>query len=322
MAADVTIFAALFAGLLSFLSPCVLPLVPPYLVYLAGTSLERFADAEPEPRVRWETVGAACLFVAGFSTVFVALGASASVFGSLIRAYADKLAIVAGIVIIVMGLHFLGLARLALLYREKRVTIPKPVGLWGAYVMGLAFAFGWTPCIGPILAVILAIAASEATVAKGAGLLAVYSLGLGIPFLMAAFAIEPFAKFLARFRTYLPVVEKTMGALLVLTGIGFLTGFVSEASYWLLEAFPVLGRIGFRPCDALPLKGGRVGEWVKNMIPTRIASQSDLPFSRGGSHRARCWRRRPIRDGAARGFPSLRELQHAVIVEATADDLH
>ena len=110
--------------------------------------------------------------------------------------------------------------------------------------MGLAFAFGWTPCIGPILAVILAIAASEATVAKGAGLLAVYSLGLGIPFLCAAFAVEPFAKFLARFRGYLPMVEKTMGALLVLTGIAFLTGFVSEASYWLLEAFPVLGRIG------------------------------------------------------------------------------
>ena len=244
MAADVTIFAALFAGLLSFLSPCVLPLVPPYLVYLAGTSLERFADGETEPQVRWETVGAAALFVAGFSTVFVALGASASMFGSLIRAYADKLALVAGVVIIIMGLHFLGVTRLALLYREKRVTVPKPVGLWGAYVMGLAFAFGWTPCIGPILAVILAIAASEATVAKGAGLLGVYSLGLGIPFMAAAFAVEPFAKFLARFRAYLPVVEKTMGALLVLTGIGFLTGFVSEASYWILETFPVLGRIG------------------------------------------------------------------------------
>jgi cytochrome c-type biogenesis protein len=244
MAADVSIFAALFAGLLSFLSPCVLPLVPPYLVYLAGTSLERFADEEPEPRVRWETVGAACLFVAGFSTVFVALGASASVFGSLIRAYADKLAMVAGVVIIVMGLHFLGVTRIALLYREKRATVPKPVGIWGAYVMGLAFAFGWTPCIGPILAVILAIAASEHTVAKGAGLLAVYSLGLGIPFLAAAFAVEPFAAFLARFRAYLPLVEKVMGALLVLTGIAFLTGFVTEMSFWLLEMFPVLGRIG------------------------------------------------------------------------------
>src|SRR5215475_14454806 len=236
MAADVTLYAALFAGLLSFLSPCVLPLVPPYLVYLAGTSLERFADdKEADTRVRWETVGAAALFVAGFSTVFVALGASASAFGSLIRAYADKLAIVAGIVIIAMGLHFLGVTRIALMFREKRMEVPRPVGIWGAYVMGLAFAFGWTPCIGPILAVILAIAASEATVSKGAMLLAVYSLGLGIPFLVAAFAIEPFAKFLARFRTYLPVVEKVMGGLLVLTGIAFLTGFVSEVSFWLLE---------------------------------------------------------------------------------------
>jgi cytochrome c-type biogenesis protein len=245
MAADISIFAALVAGLLSFLSPCVLPLVPPYVVYLAGASLERLAaDAEPERRVRWETVAAAALFVAGFSTVFVLLGASASAFGSLIRAYADKLAIVAGIVIIVMGLHFLGLTRIGLLFREKRVEMLKPVGLWGAYVMGLAFAFGWTPCIGPILAVILAIAASKETVATGAGLLAVYSLGLGIPFMAAAFAIEPFARFLARFRRYLPAVEKTMGGLLVLTGIAFLTGFVSEASYWLLEAFPVLGKIG------------------------------------------------------------------------------
>ena len=244
MAADISIFAALLAGLLSFLSPCVLPLVPPYLVYLAGTSLERAGSDEPRVRVRRETVVAAALFVAGFSTVFVALGASASAFGSLIRIYADKLAIAAGIIIIIMGLHFLGVTRIALLFREKRMEMPKPVGLWGAYVMGLAFAFGWTPCIGPILAVILAIAASKETVATGAGLLTVYSLGLGIPFMVAAFAIEPFAAFLARFRAYLPMVEKTMGGLLVLTGIAFLTGFVSEASYWLLEAFPVLGKIG------------------------------------------------------------------------------
>jgi cytochrome c-type biogenesis protein len=244
MAADVSILAALVAGLLSFLSPCVLPLVPPYLVYLAGTSLERYADAEPERRVKWETVGAAALFVAGFSTVFVALGASASAIGSLIRVYADTLATVAGIVIIIMGLHFLGLTRMALLMREKRMEVAKPVGLWGAYVMGLAFAFGWTPCIGPILAVILAVAASKETVATGAGLLAVYSLGLGIPFLCAAFAVKPFAKFLAGFKSYLPLVEKVMGGLLVLTGIAFLTGFVTQVSFWLLEAFPVLGRIG------------------------------------------------------------------------------
>ena len=128
--------------------------------------------------------------------------------------------------------------------REKRWEMAKPVGLWGAYVMGLCFAFGWTPCIGPILAAILAVAASKETVAKGAGLLAVYSAGLGIPFLIAAFAIEPFTAFLARFKRHLARVEHAMGALMVLTGIAFLTGFVSEASYWLLVWFPALGKIG------------------------------------------------------------------------------
>ena len=244
MNGDVTYLAALIAGLVSFLSPCVLPLVPPYLVYLAGASLERFADKEPEPRIKRETVTAALLFVLGFSTVFVAFGASASVFGSLIRAYSEPLATVAGIAIIVMGLHFLGITPIALLHRQKRLEVAKPVGLWGAYVMGLAFAFGWTPCIGPILAAILTVAASEQTVTKGASLLAVYSLGLGIPFIIAAFAIEPFAAFLARFRKYLRRVEQAMGALLVLTGIAFLTGSITQLSIWLLEAFPVLGRIG------------------------------------------------------------------------------
>jgi cytochrome c-type biogenesis protein len=244
MAADVTIAAALFAGLLSFLSPCVLPLVPPYLVYLAGASLERFADAETAPQARRETVVAALLFVAGFSTVFVAMGASASVIGALVQKYSAELAIAAGVIIIVMGLHFLGLTHLPAMMREKRWEMARPVGLWGAYVMGLAFAFGWTPCIGPILAAILAVAASKDTVAKGAGLLAVYSAGLGIPFMIAAFAVEPFTAFLARFKRHLALVERAMGALMVLTGIAFLTGFVNQASYWLLEWFPALGNIG------------------------------------------------------------------------------
>ncbi len=241
---NVTIPAALLAGMLSFLSPCVLPLVPPYLVYLTGTSLERFADAEEEPRVRRETIAAALLFVLGFSPVFVALGASASVIGAVLRAYSGQLAIVAGIAIIIMGLHFLGLTPIALLMRQKRLEVAKPVGLWGAYLMGLAFALGWTPCIGPILAAILAVAASEATVARGAGMLAVYSLGLGIPFIAAALAVEPFAAFLARFRAHLGLVEKAMGGLLVITGVAFLTGGVTEASFWLLDTFPMLGKIG------------------------------------------------------------------------------
>ncbi|HML14957.1 MAG TPA: cytochrome c biogenesis protein CcdA [Xanthobacteraceae bacterium] len=244
MASNVTIAAALTAGTLSFLSPCVLPLVPPYLVYLAGTSLERLADAEPAAAVKRDTIVAALLFVAGFSTVFVALGAGASVIGAVLRAYSNVLATIAGIAIIVMGLHFLGLTRIEFLMREKRAEMARPVGLWGAYAMGLAFAFGWTPCIGPILAAILAVAASETTIVKGAGLLAVYSLGLGIPFVIAALAVEPFAAFLARFRAHLAAVERVMGGLLVLTGIAFLTGFISQASYWLLEVFPALGQIG------------------------------------------------------------------------------
>jgi cytochrome c-type biogenesis protein len=244
MTPDVTLFAALLAGLVSFLSPCVLPLVPPYLVYLAGTSLERLADDDPKTGSIKDIVLAALLFVGGFSTVFVALGASASVIGAVIRAYSAELAIVAGIAIIVMGMHFLGVFRIGLLHRQKRVEMVQPVGLWGAYAMGLAFAFGWTPCIGPILAAILAVAASEQTVAKGAGLLAVYSAGLGIPFLLAALAIEPFAEFLVRFRRHLVHMERVMGGLLVLTGIAFLTGFVTRASFWLLEAFPALGQIG------------------------------------------------------------------------------
>ena len=244
MSADVTFLAAFLAGIVSFLSPCVLPLVPPYLVYLAGTSLERLAGAEPEPQVKRETILAALLFVAGFSTVFVAFGASASAIGKLVLAYSNELTVVAGLVIIVMGLHFLGLTPIAFLMQEKRLAMAKPVGLWGAYVMGLAFAFGWTPCIGPILATILAIAATKATVAKGAGLLALYSAGLGIPFLIAALAIEPFAAFLARFKRHLGVVEKTMGGLLVLTGIAFLAGWVSDVGFWLLEWFPALGKIG------------------------------------------------------------------------------
>jgi cytochrome c-type biogenesis protein len=246
MVSDVTLAAALAAGALSFLSPCVLPLVPPYLVYLAGTSLERLEDAEPQTLVRRDTVLAAALFVGGFSTVFILLGAGASVIGGLLRAYSYWLTWAAGLVIILMGLHFLGLTPIAWLTREKRATMPKPVGLWGAYVMGLAFAFGWTPCIGPILATILAMAMSEGTPARGASLLAIYSLGLGVPFILAALAVEPFAAFLKRFRKHLARVEKAMGVLLVLAGIAFLpvTGFITQASYWLLEAFPALGKIG------------------------------------------------------------------------------
>jgi cytochrome c-type biogenesis protein len=243
MSSDVSLPAALIAGLLSFLSPCVLPLVPPYLTFIAGTTVEELADGGPS-RARRDVALAAILFVLGFSTVFVGLGATASVFGQLIRQHLGTLSAVAGIVIIAMGLHFLGVWRLAFLYREARVEVSKPIGLWGAYVMGLAFAFGWTPCIGPILAAILTVAGSEDTAGRGALLLAVYSAGLGIPFLIAAFAIEPFMGFLARFKRHLGMVEKIVGVLLVITGIAFLTGSLQTMSFWLLETFPGLATLG------------------------------------------------------------------------------
>jgi cytochrome c-type biogenesis protein len=244
MIQNVSIPAALIAGLVSFMSPCVLPLVPPYLIYLTGATIEH---VEYDPTVsasRRAVMVSAGLFVLGFATVFVMLGASASLVGELIRAWSAQLAIVAGLVIIVMGLHFLGLTRIEFLMREGRLPIPKPVGLWGAYVMGLAFAFGWTPCIGPILAAILSLAAAESTVARGAGLLAVYSAGLGIPFLIAAFMIERFSSLFARLKGHLVNVERAMGVLMIITGIGFLTGAVSGVSIWLLETFPSLQNFG------------------------------------------------------------------------------
>jgi len=247
MGLDVSIWAAFAAGVLSFLSPCVLPLVPPYLCYLAGVNLEELtgADAQQKRASSRKALLAAFVFVLGFSTIFVALGAGASAIGQLLREYLDILAKIAGVVIIIMGLHFLGVFKIRFLLMEKRYQAStSSATLIGAYVIGLAFALGWTPCIGPVLASILAIAASEESVARGAGLLAVYSAGLGIPFLLAAFAINGFLAFMKRFRKHLGTVEKIMGAFLVLTGIMFLTGTMQTVSSWLLETFPFLASIG------------------------------------------------------------------------------
>jgi cytochrome c-type biogenesis protein len=241
--ADVTFPAAAAAGLLSFLSPCVLPLVPPYLTYLAGVSMEDL-ELETRSRARRDILLSSILFVLGFTTIFVALGATASAFGGALRANLHILSWVAGGIIILMGLHFIGLLKVSLLYREKRAEITKPMGLFGSYVMGLAFAFGWTPCIGPILAAILAVAGTQETVALGAALLATYSLGLGLPFIGAGLALGRFLAFVARFRRHFGKVEKIVGVLLVFTGVAFLTGGVQEMSYWLLELFPGLAKLG------------------------------------------------------------------------------
>ncbi|WP_412058005.1 cytochrome c biogenesis CcdA family protein [Bartonella sp. DGB2] len=238
-------YGVLLAGALSFLSPCVLPLVPPYLCYMAGVSMDEFRLKVPQGRkARWPLLRAALAFSLGFTTVFVALGASASSIGHFIGYYRDWLAIFAGIVIIIFGLNFLGIFRLRFLSYEARFQAQKaPHGPIGAYIIGLAFAFGWTPCIGPILGPILTLAGSKDTVAEGALLLALYSCGLAIPFLLAALFSHSFMGFLQRFRKHIGKVEKFIGFLLILTGLLFLTGYMQNFSFWLLENYPVFGNI-------------------------------------------------------------------------------
>lgn len=243
---DVSYLGAAVAGLLSFLSPCVLPLVPPYLCFLGGMTLEELGarQAAGDAGAR-RVVLSAVFFVLGFATVFVALGATASAIGGLVTRHFELLAQIAGGLIVLLGLHFLGLLRIGVLFREARFhPARRPAGLAGAYLIGLAFAFGWTPCVGPVLATILFVAGSEESAVYGASLLGAYAAGLGIPFVAAAFAARPFGAFMARFRRHVGAVEKVLGALLVATGVLFITGSMANLSYWLLETFPGLSRIG------------------------------------------------------------------------------
>ena len=240
---DLSLPAIFIAGVLSFLSPCVLPLVPPYLTYLAGQTAEEL-EVDGIGAAQKDLLWAALLFVLGFATIFIGLGATASAFGQVLRSNLMWLSDAAGIAIILMGLHFLGLFKISLLYREKRFHLQKPLGVWGGYVMGLAFAFGWTPCIGPVLAAVLAVAGHEETVWRGAGLLAVYSAGLGVPFMLAATALEGFTIVAVHFKRAMPWVERVTGAALVLTGLAFLTGSMADFSFWLIETFPALAKFG------------------------------------------------------------------------------
>ena len=244
---DVSFGGAFIAGLLSFLSPCILPLVPPYLCFLGGVSLEQLEDGGEADRAAARRVFlASIVFVLGFATVFVAFGATASFFGQLLAENFQVLSWIAGGVIIILGLHFLGLFKIALLYREARFHVEKkPAGLIGAYVIGLAFAFGWTPCVGPVLAAVLMIAGTEDSSLQGAGLLAAYAGGIGIPFIAAAFFAAPFMRLMKRFRRYQGWIERVLGALLVGTGILFITGGINDIGNWLLITFPGLfGSVG------------------------------------------------------------------------------
>jgi cytochrome c-type biogenesis protein len=242
MSLDVTAGGAFVAGLLSFASPCVLPLVPPYLAYIGGVSIEQLRDAG---RARMRVLLAALCFVAGFSTVFVALGATASWIGQAVSGYLGLLGYLAGILIVLMGLHFLHVIRIPLLDRSARLGVAdKPAGLIGGYVIGLAFGFGWSPCVGPVLTAILLMAGAQDSAAEGARLLLVYSLGIGVPFLIAAAFASAFMRAIARLRARLGAIEKAMGAFLVLAGILIFSGQMPPLAYWLIETFPALGRIG------------------------------------------------------------------------------
>ena len=242
---DPTYAGSFLAGLISFLSPCVLPLVPPYLAYMAGVSLGEMSDDERPPAVSAKVVLTSIVFVLGFATVFVALGASFSYIGSFVTEYFQILSYVAGAIIIVFGLHFLGLFKIGFLYREARFQVAnKPLGLVGAYVMGLAFAFGWTPCVGPVLTAILFVAGNEADAMHGGLLLLAYALGIGIPFIIAAMFAGQFMRFMTKFRSQMGMIEKIMGVMLVITGVLFLTGEMATIANFMLEKLPNLGRNG------------------------------------------------------------------------------
>lgn len=229
---------ALLAGAVSFLSPCVLPVVPPYLAYMSGIGVSDLGKGQ-------RPIGAAASFVLGLSTVFLFLGAAASAFGAFFLGNSQAFAAVAGAVVMVFGAHFLHVFRIPFLERDFRLDAGDRGGsVLGAYLLGLAFAFGWTPCIGPILGTILTLAAQEGEVGRGTLLLGVYALGLGLPFLLVAVFFDHARPLLSFFKRHAPQVERAMGLLLWTVGLLMLTGGFSQMSFWLLETFPALATIG------------------------------------------------------------------------------
>lgn len=236
------ILVAFTAGIFSFLSPCVLPIVPPYLAYMGGISMSQLKDGK---KGRSGTILAALFFVLGLSTVFLLLGFTASAFGKFFLRNQELFGQISGVVIIIFGLHFLGLFRIPLLDREARLDAGDRGGsAFGAYVLGLAFAFGWTPCIGPQLGAILSIAAQENSVVRGTFLMGVYAIGLGVPFLLAAIFVTRSMALMDRIKPHMRMIERVMGGLLLLVGILLVTGLFSNLSYWLLENVPFLGEVG------------------------------------------------------------------------------
>lgn len=241
---DIGTWASFGAGILSFLSPCILPLVPPYLCFLAGTTLDELKNKSGNVTTAGVMLRAIS-FTLGFSVVFIALGASASGLGRLVSEHLALLSQVAGAVIVLLGLHMLGIFRLWSLMREVRLQpMPRTVGVAGAFSVGLAFGFGWTPCVGPVLASILLLSTTADTVNQGIALLAAYAAGIAVPFLAAALFTDPFLRLMLRVRRHLGLVEKIMGTALVITGFLIFFGAMPAIGAWLEEHVPIVGRIG------------------------------------------------------------------------------
>jgi len=241
---DVSLVGAAFAGLLSFLSPCILPIVPFYLSYLAGVGMNQISADQPiSGAVRRRAVISAVFFAAGVITIFMGLGATASLFGQVVREYFDILRWVAAAIIIAMGLHFLGVIRIGFLYRQFRAEAGDTTNMSfvGAFVIGMAFAFGWTPCVGPVLAAILFTAAGTETAGSGALLLFVYGLGMTLPFILAAVFVGPFMRWMAKFRKHLGTIEKVMGVLLIIFGLLIATNSMNYIAQWMLQIAPDIG---------------------------------------------------------------------------------
>lgn len=244
---DLTLFGAFIAGLLSFVSPCILPIVPFYLSYLAGANLNHLTDEDGvTTAIRKRAFISSLFFALGMITVFVGLGASASFFGQMVREYFDVLRWVAAAIIILMGLHFLGILRIGFLYRQMTLDVGKTsnASYFGAFIIGLAFAFGWTPCVGPVLAAILFTAAGQETAGQGAILLFSYGLGMTLPFILAALFIGPFLGWAKRFRRHLGIVEKIMGVFLIVFGVLIATNSINIIAQWMLETIPWFSTIG------------------------------------------------------------------------------
>ena len=226
---SVTWVGSFFAGLLSFFSPCVLPLVPAYLSFISGVSIEEMKDAGAVPRTVWYALA----FVAGFSAVFLLLGATATALGQFLLSRMKLLTKIAGVVVVIFGLHTMGVFRIPLLDYEKRFRAKsRPTGLLGAFSVGMAFAFGWSPCVGPILGAILAYAATEETLIQGMWLLAWYAMGLGIPFLASALAIDSFFSLSGWIRRRFRTVKLIGGALLILFGLLIFSGNLEQSIRW------------------------------------------------------------------------------------------